>query len=102
MLNLYAGVFSVNIILPLSPSRTVTHFDFYFVETESDEAKTHMSESIRVSDEIQQEDVSICERVQQGLSSASYAPGRLCVQREAGVHHFQTTLTRWLAARTPR
>lgn len=99
MLNLYRGVFSVNMIMPLGPDRTVTHFDFYFHETETDTARRHIEESIRVSDEIQQEDVGICERVQQNLASASYVPGRLSVSREAGVHHFQTTLTRWLAER---
>lgn len=102
MLNLYQGVFSVNIILPLGADRTVTHFDFYFVETETDEARRRIAESIRVSDEIQQEDVDICERVQRGLASRSYRPGRLSVQRESGVHHFQSTLARWLAERHAR
>lgn len=102
MLNLYEDVFSVNIILPLAVDRTVTHFDFYFVETEGDEARRRIAGAIEVSDEIQREDVDICERVQRGLSSRSYSPGRLSVQRESGVHHFQTTLARWLAERAPR
>lgn len=99
MLNLYQGVFSANMIIPLSPTRTITHFDFYFAETETEAARRHIDESIHVSDEIQQEDITICERVQQNLASASYTPGRLSPVRESGVHHFQTTLTRWLAAR---
>lgn len=102
MLNLYEGVFSTNVIVPLAPDRTVTHFDFYFVETKGEAARRHIDESIRVSDEIQAEDVSICERVQEGLTSPAYLPGRLSVQREAGIHHFQTTLTKWLAERVRR
>jgi len=102
MLNLYEGVFSANMIMPLAPDRTVTHFDFYFVETDSAEAHRRIEDSIRVSDEIQQEDVTICERVQRGLSSRTYVPGRLSVQRESGVHHFQTLLTRWLSERASR
>jgi choline monooxygenase len=96
MLNLYRSVFSVNIILPLGVNKTVTHFDFYFLESDGDEAARLIEESIDVSHQIQLEDVSICEQVQRGLSSSSYSPGRFSVARENGVHHFQTLLANWL------
>jgi len=44
------------------------------------------------SDEIQAEDISICEHVQQGLASGSYSAGRLNPKRESGVWHFQNLL----------
>jgi choline monooxygenase len=97
MLNLYPSVFSANIILPAGPDRTITHFDFYFRETDGPEASTYIEESIAVSDAIQAEDVGICERVHRGLASRAYRPGRLSVTREAGVHHFHTLLARWMA-----
>ena len=49
-------------------------------------------EDQRFSDEIQREDIAICERVQQGLLSRSYVPGRLSPKRESGVWHFQNLL----------
>ena len=49
---------------------------------------------LEFSDEIQQEDIDICERVQRGLLSGGYVPGRLSPKREAGVWHFQNLLRR--------
>lgn len=44
------------------------------------------------SDEIQREDIEICKRVQEGLRSRSYVPGRLSSRRESDVWHFQNLL----------
>ena len=44
------------------------------------------------SDEVQLEDLTICEDVQRGLSSGSYEPGRLNPLRENAVHHFHELL----------
>jgi choline monooxygenase len=44
------------------------------------------------SDEVQVEDISICEAVQKGLASGFYDAGRLCPKRESGVWHFQNLL----------
>jgi choline monooxygenase len=48
-----------------------------------------MQQTIAFSDEIQQEDIVICEQVQRGLRSRSYDSGRFSALRENGVHHFQ-------------
>jgi choline monooxygenase len=45
-------------------------------------------QTIEFSDEIQREDVGICEAVQKGLESRTYDTGRFSVRRESGVHHF--------------
>jgi choline monooxygenase len=50
----------------------------------------------RLADEIQQEDIAICERVQRGLRSRSYQRGRLFARRENGVHRFQGLLKEFL------
>jgi choline monooxygenase len=44
--------------------------------------------AIDFSDEIQREDIKICESVQKGLASSTYNQGRFSVKRENGVHHF--------------
>ena len=44
--------------------------------------------TVRFSDEIQQEDITICEAVQKNLHSRSYQRGRYSVKQEKGVHAF--------------
>jgi choline monooxygenase len=86
MLNVYPDNFSTNLILPLGPTRTVTLFDWYF--RDADAAKQQIDETVAFSDEIQLEDIDICESVQRGLRSSTYDRGRFSPQRENGVHHF--------------
>ena len=55
--------------------------------------------TIDFSDEIQQEDIRICETVQRGLRSRHYDRGRFSVKRENGVHHFHGLLAEFLPLR---
>lgn len=84
MLNVYPDNFSTNLILPLGPGRTVTIFDWYF----KDAPQEVVDDTVRFSDEIQLEDIDICEAVQRGLQSTTYDTGRYSPKRENGVHHF--------------
>jgi choline monooxygenase len=93
MINIYHGVMDTNLVLPLAPDRCLVQFDFYFGDV-SEAARQHNSESIAVSDRIQDEDVGICESVQRGLGSRAYGAGRLSVRREAGEHLFHRLLAR--------
>jgi choline monooxygenase len=86
MLNVYPDNFSTNLIVPLGPHRTATLFDWYFADPEA-VART-IDETVAFSDEIQIEDIEICEAVQRGLRSSTYDRGRFSPQRENGVHHF--------------
>jgi len=88
MLNVYPDNFSTNRIVPLSHDRTLTLFDWYFREPESSATKRLVEETVVFSDEIQREDIGICEAVQRGLKSRTYDRGRYSVLRENGVHHF--------------
>lgn len=86
MLNVYPDNFSTNLIVPLSPNRTLTVFEWFF--RDPDAVRTRVDETIAFSDEIQLEDIGICEAVQRGLRSTTYVSGRYSPQRENGVHHF--------------
>ena len=86
MLNVYADNFSTNLILPLGPARTATLFDWYFKDP--DAARQTIDETVQFSDEIQIEDIDICEAVQRGLNAPTYDRGRYSVERENGVHQF--------------
>jgi choline monooxygenase len=50
-----------------------------------------------ISDEVQREDIELCEHVQKGLRSSTYDRGRYSVKRENGVHHFHMLLSEFLA-----
>ena len=86
MLNCYPDNVSLNIVLPVEPERSLAIFEWYLPEKDlgSEAAKA----SVRFSDEIQQEDMAICEAVQKNLRSRSYQRGRFSVKQEKGVHAF--------------
>ncbi len=93
MLNVYLDNTSINIILPVGHDKTLTVFEWYFQAPGTGEGWESMQQIIAFSDEIQQEDIELCEWVQRGLRSKAYERGRFSVLRENGVHHFQS-LTR--------
>jgi choline monooxygenase len=86
MLNCYPDNVSLNIVLPVEPERSLAIFEWYLPEKDlgSEAAKA----SVRFSDEIQVEDVAVCEAVQKNLRSRSYHRGRFSVKQEKGVHAF--------------
>jgi choline monooxygenase len=55
-----------------------------------------VQQAVAFSDEIQQEDIIICENVQRGLASRVYDQGRFSVKRENGVHHFHSLVHEYL------
>jgi choline monooxygenase len=94
MLNIYPDNLSSNVIVPLGPDKTLTIFEWFAF---SKEGEPQVSQgTIDFSDEIQQEDIRICESVQRGLQSRHYTQGRFSVKRENGVHHFHGLLAEFL------
>ena len=96
MLNIYPDNMSINIILPVGHDKTLTIFEWYFEGPGTGAGWESMQQTIAFSDEIQQEDIVICEIVQRGLTSRSYDRGRFSVKRENGVHHFQSLIHNYL------
>lgn len=96
MLNVYADNYSTNLIVPLGAERTLTIFEWYFRAPESEATQTRVKQTIEFSDEIQLEDIKICETVQRNLRSRTYGQGRYSVKRENGVHHFHGLLAEFL------
>jgi choline monooxygenase len=94
MLNILPGRLQTNRVLPLSVDRCRVEFDFYYVPDASPEARARRERDVAFSDEVQDEDVTICEDVQRGLASGSYESGRLNPLRENAVHHFHELLRR--------
>jgi choline monooxygenase len=97
MLNIYPDNISTNLIVPLGHDKTLTIFEWFFHDISSAKVQDRIQKAIAFSDEVQQEDIGLCENVQRGLQSSTYDRGRYSVKRENGVHHFHTLLAESLA-----
>ncbi len=96
MFNIYPDNMSSNVILPVGVDRTLTIFEWFFAEPGSGAGWESMQQGITFSDQIQQEDIVLCEQVQRGLRSRSYEAGRFSAKRENGVYHFQSLVREFL------
>ena len=92
----YSQHISTNLIVPLSHEKTLTIFEWSFHDIATEENQQRIKRSVAFSDEVQQEDIGLCENVQRGLRSATYDRGRYSVKRENGVHHFHILLGEFL------
>ena len=80
-----------NYVVPVDADHCMVIFDFYFSDI-SDERSAYNKESVSVGNQVQSEDLGICEDVQRGLKSRAYGAGRLSVRREAGEQLFHRLL----------
>jgi choline monooxygenase len=87
MLNILPNRLQTNQVLPMSQNRTRVVFDYYYPVFEGRDELIRQDQQF--SDEVQDEDIMICEAVQKGLNSGSYERGRLCHKRESAVWHYQ-------------
>ena len=97
MLNCYPDNVSLNIVLPVEPERSIAIFEWYLPE--KDHNAPAAKASVEFSDQIQMEDVAICEVVQKNLRSRSYSRGRFSATQEKGVHAFHRMYGEWSEAR---
>ena len=97
MLNVYLGQMQTNVVIPLSNDRCRVVFEWY-AENPPDDAgnDARWTALLQFSDEIQDEDITICETVQRNLRSRIYDRGRYSAKRETGVHHFHSLLHEFL------
>lgn len=97
MLNCYPDNVSLNIVLPVEPERSLAIFEWYLPE--ENHSTPAAKASVEFSDQIQIEDVAICEAVQKNLRSRSYSRGRFSVKHEKGVHAFHRMYGKCMAER---
>jgi choline monooxygenase len=96
MLNFYPDNVQTNLIAPISHDKTLTIFEWYFQDAESPGTRERAAKAIAFCEQVQREDMHICEAVQRGLESVTYDRGRYSVKRENGVHHFHMLLGEFL------
>jgi choline monooxygenase len=95
MLNCYPDNVSLNIVLPVEPERSLAIFEWYLPD--ADRAAPAAKASVEFSNQIQIEDVAICETVQKNLRSKNYNRGRYSVTQEKGVHAFHRMYAQFMA-----
>ncbi|KAI8521843.1 hypothetical protein Bbelb_015970 [Branchiostoma belcheri] len=99
LVNRYGPWLDINILLPLGPDRSLMIYDFYLKESFAEEmSETELAEfieqSLKDSDQVQQEDTRVCEGVQRGMESTAFDVGRYAPGPEMPVHAFHLQLAR--------
>jgi choline monooxygenase len=64
----------------------------YWLESAFSASSDYIERSLAASDQVQAEDIEICENVQIGLGSGAYQPGRYAPKLEHGDHAFHRQL----------
>jgi phenylpropionate dioxygenase-like ring-hydroxylating dioxygenase large terminal subunit len=95
MLNIYPGPgnVSLNLILPTATGETRAVYEYCFVDEVAD---SEVADFITFIDQVQREDIVLCESVQRGLRSGYIDQGKLMLSREAALRHFQRLVYRFL------
>ncbi len=95
-LNIYPGPgnVSLNLFVPVDVNRTLAIYEYCFVDAVGQEEEQAF---IKFIDQVQEEDIVLCESVQRGLRSGYFDQGRLILTRENGLRHFQKLVFRFLA-----
>eukprot|EP01038_Epipyxis_sp_PR26KG_P011393 gene11393-15273_t len=94
-INRYGRWMDTNIVWPISVNECVVDIDWYLEKSEGGgqiEDDELIANSLKDSDQVQQEDIWLCERVQRGLESDGYDVGRYAPLVEGGEYMFHSKL----------
>jgi choline monooxygenase len=83
MFNFYPWGLSINVVKPITPSRSIVSFISYVW----DESKLRQGAGADLHT-VELEDEDVVQNVQKGIRSRFYQHGRYSVTREMGTHHF--------------
>ncbi len=89
MLNRYGNMMDINVVVPLSTESCRVIFDWY---AEPGLSEDFISESLKSSEQVQKEDIYICERLQVGMGSIHFEPGPYAPTVEMGKYQFHQML----------
>ncbi len=91
MFNFYPWGVSVNVVKPVTPSKTTVSFLTYV----TDESKLGAGAGADL-DRVELEDEAVVESVQKGIRSRFYTHGRYSPTREQGTHHFHRLIAEFM------
>ncbi|MBK8466466.1 MAG: aromatic ring-hydroxylating dioxygenase subunit alpha [Chloracidobacterium sp.] len=92
MLNFYPWGLSVNVVRPVSPSKSVVEFLTYVC----DESLVDKGAGADLHS-VEMEDEAVVESVQNGIRSRFYSHGRYSPTREQGTHHFHRLIAEFMS-----
>jgi choline monooxygenase len=92
MFNFYPWGISVNVVRPVSPSKTVVEFLSYV----GDESLVDTGAGAGLH-RVELEDEAVVESVQRGIRSRFYSHGRYSPTREQGTHHFHRLIAEFMS-----
>jgi phenylpropionate dioxygenase-like ring-hydroxylating dioxygenase large terminal subunit len=86
--NIYPGPgnVSLNLFLPLGPGRTRAIYEYCFVDAVGEQEERDFVDFVQ---QVQMEDIGLCESVQRGLSTGYLPQGKLMLRQERALQHFQ-------------
>lgn len=86
-IDLYPELMDVFQLLPLDVDRTLVRTSFYGLPDVSAEVEELRALNLSINGGVNQEDLTLCRRVQKGLATPGYMPGPLSLV-ESSIHHF--------------
>lgn len=94
-LNIYPGPgnLSLNLFLPLAPDRTLAIYEYCFADAVGAREE---ADFVAFIEQVQVEDVVLCESVQRGLATGYLERGKLMLRQERALRHFQRLVARFL------
>jgi len=87
MINRYGPWMDTNLAVPLDSTSCKVVFD-YFLDKSLLDDESFIKKSLKDSEQVQIEDIALCEGVQRGLESPAYSVGRYAPSVEMAMHHF--------------
>jgi choline monooxygenase len=91
MFNFYPWGISVNVVRPVSPSKTIVEFLTYV----ADESLVNTGAGADLH-RVELEDEAVVQSVQRGIRSRFYSHGRYSPTREQGTHHFHRLIAEFM------
>ncbi|OEL37452.1 Choline monooxygenase, chloroplastic [Dichanthelium oligosanthes] len=91
MLFRYGPWMDTNLAVPLGSTKCKVVFD-YFLDKSLLDDQNFIERSLKDSEQVQMEDIALCEGVQRGLESPAYSVGRYAPSVEMAMHHFHCLL----------
>nr|ADE60257.1 choline monooxygenase [Hordeum vulgare subsp. vulgare] len=91
MINRYGPWVDTNLAVPLDGTRCKVVFDYFLDESLLDD-QDFINRSLKDSEQVQIEDIALCEGVQRGLASPAYGVGRYAPSVEMAMRHFHCLL----------
>ena len=88
MINIYPWGISLNLIIPQSKEKTIIHYESFVFKNNKE--KIGAGGNLGT---VEMEDQHAILKVQNGLKSNSYSPGKISPVHEIGIHHFHQLIS---------